>query len=331
MTSAQSWRSLERKERATSSSRRSTLRTPCSVLTITAKTDEKTTTSTLAVVSKPKISVISGTSATFGVELNASTYQSSAKCTMRLRAMAMPSGMPIASDNTKPIASTCRLPLRYRHSSPLPIMSAAAPSTALGGANRALFARRPRISQSARTTASEIRRTSHSNVRSRRRRDSAAARLRSATSCRAGAGATACNANELPPELGPPRARSTSSHQTDLGPQLFPDVLAQLGIARTVARLLHAARPRQVHLEHFPHAAGPGRHDDDPVAQDDSLVDAVGDEHQRALLLLENSHQLLLQQLARLRVKRAERLVHQQHLGIEHERSGQAGALLHAA
>ena len=41
--------------------------------------------------------------------------------------------------------------------------------------------------------------------------------------------------------------------------------------------------------------------------------------------------QLRLHGLARLRVERAERLVHQQHLGIDRERARDADALLHAA
>ena len=38
-----------------------------------------------------------------------------------------------------------------------------------------------------------------------------------------------------------------------------------------------------------------------------------------------------LQRLARLRVERAERLVHQQHGGVDGQRAGDADALLHAA
>src|ERR671933_429917 len=228
ITSAHNCRSLERNERATSSSRRSTLRTPCSVLTITANTDEKITTSTLAVMSKPKISVISGTRATLGLGLNASMYPSRAKCTTR------------------------------------------------------------------------------------RRRDCA---------------------RRHPLGVGLERRRPTLTcpSQTDFWPQFLPDVLAQLGVARTVARLLDATRARQADLQDLADAAGPGGHDHDPIAQNDGFVDAVGDEHQRAALLLEDAHQLLLQQLARLGVQRAEWLVHQQDLGIERQRAGQAGALLHAA
>ena len=44
-----------------------------------------------------------------------------------------------------------------------------------------------------------------------------------------------------------------------------------------------------------------------------------------------NVDQLALQGLARLRVERAERLVHQQHLRIDRERARDADALLHAA
>ena len=41
--------------------------------------------------------------------------------------------------------------------------------------------------------------------------------------------------------------------------------------------------------------------------------------------------QLLLHQLARLRVERGERLVHQQDFRVHHQRAGEIDALLHAA
>ena len=57
----------------------------------------------------------------------------------------------------------------------------------------------------------------------------------------------------------------------------------------------------------------------------------MGNEDHGAQLALEDADQLFLQQLAGLGVERAERLVHQQHLGFERECPGEAGALLHAA
>src|SRR5205085_6285149 len=61
------------------------------------------------------------------------------------------------------------------------------------------------------------------------------------------------------------------------------------------------------------------------------LVDRMGDEYHRLAFVLHDAQQLFLQHLARLRIERGERLVHQQDVRIDRERAYQADALLHAA
>ena len=77
--------------------------------------------------------------------------------------------------------------------------------------------------------------------------------------------------------------------------------------------------------------AGPGRHHEHPVAEQDRLLEAVGDEQHGAPVGLPQLEQLVLQDLAHLGVERGERLVHQQDLGLDGERPGDGDALLHAA
>ena len=78
---------------------------------------------------------------------------------------------------------------------------------------------------------------------------------------------------------------------------------------------------------------GRARHHRDAVAEHDRLVDRMGDEHHGLALVgpLHELQELLLQDLAGLRVERGERLVHQQDRRIDRERAHEADALLHAA
>ena len=77
--------------------------------------------------------------------------------------------------------------------------------------------------------------------------------------------------------------------------------------------------------------AGPGGQHDDARAEEHGLGDAVGDEHDRLLRLLPDAQQLKVHLLARQRIERAERLVHQDQLRIVDQRARDRGALLHAA
>src|SRR5262249_43562750 len=112
--------------------------------------------------------------------------------------------------------------------------------------------------------------------------------------------------------------------------QLRPDVLADLGEA--IGREgLAGAGARKADVDHLLHRGRLAVQDDDPVAHQHRLLDRVGDEDHRCRPALPDAQQLELQDLARLRVDRRERLVHQQYLRLDRERARQPGALLHAA
>ena len=76
---------------------------------------------------------------------------------------------------------------------------------------------------------------------------------------------------------------------------------------------------------------GPRAHHGDAIGQIDRLVDLMRDEQHGLARLAPDLQQLGLHVLARLRVERGERLVHQQHHRIRRQRPGQVDALLHAA
>ena len=102
--------------------------------------------------------------------------------------------------------------------------------------------------------------------------------------------------------------------------------------ANSLERSISHVRGRDSGLTIDPvHAPRPRRHDDDPVAQEQRLVDAVGDEHRRLALALPDLEQLLLQDPAGLLVEGTERFVEQQDPRIDRKRTRQADALLHAA
>ena len=76
----------------------------------------------------------------------------------------------------------------------------------------------------------------------------------------------------------------------------------------------------------------PGRSEDQhPVGEEDRLVDLVRDEDRGLSRRVADPHEFGLHDLARLRVERGERLVEQEHLGLERERAGEIDALPHAA
>ena len=108
---------------------------------------------------------------------------------------------------------------------------------------------------------------------------------------------------------------------------------AQFGIARIGADRLDVARPAKRQIDDLLDAARARSHHRNAIAEQNGLVDRVGDEH-HGLALLEPFHdaqKLLLQNLSRLRIERSERLVHQQDFRIDGERAHEADALLHAA
>ena len=75
----------------------------------------------------------------------------------------------------------------------------------------------------------------------------------------------------------------------------------------------------------------PRRHHDEPGGHEQRFLHAVGDEEHDLSGLLPHVEDQLLHGLAREGVERAERLVHEQHVGVAGQRAGEADALLHAA
>src|SRR5215467_8213839 len=69
----------------------------------------------------------------------------------------------------------------------------------------------------------------------------------------------------------------------------------------------------------------------DIVSQDHGLVDAVGYEDDRIARGCPDLEQLILQEFTRLRIERAEWFIHQNHLRLIGECTGDGGTLLHAA
>src|SRR5437588_383638 len=61
------------------------------------------------------------------------------------------------------------------------------------------------------------------------------------------------------------------------------------------------------------------------------IADGVCDEHHRPRIQLVDPQQLVLEDLARLRVEGTERFVHQQDVGFHREGAGETDALLHPA
>ncbi len=76
---------------------------------------------------------------------------------------------------------------------------------------------------------------------------------------------------------------------------------------------------------------GPNRHDADPVGERYRLGDVVGHEHDGLAGALPDLQQHRMHAPPRQGVERSERLVHQQHLGLDRERARDLQALAHSA
>ena len=118
------------------------------------------------------------------------------------------------------------------------------------------------------------------------------------------------------------RLEGLLAHQA---PQLLDLVHERLGAANVPITL---GEPR---IDDGFDAPWPRRHDRDPLGQKHRLFHVVGNEDHSLTRFFPDGEQFALHQAAGLSVERAERLVHQQRAGIESERTGDRGTLLHAA
>jgi hypothetical protein len=94
------------------------------------------------------------------------------------------------------------------------------------------------------------------------------------------------------------------------------------------------ARPRQPHRQLGADAPGVGGQDQDAVGQLDGLLDVVRDDQHRLdreVVALPEPGQLAAQVGRGEHVQRGERLVHQQGVGFDGQRAGEADPLAHAA
>ena len=91
----------------------------------------------------------------------------------------------------------------------------------------------------------------------------------------------------------------------------MPDVQAEFGEARIGSHGIGIARPPERHVEHLLDAAGARAHDRDAIAEQDRLVDRMGDEHHGLALFraLHELEQFFLEDLVGLGMGGGERLV----------------------
>src|SRR5215475_7482502 len=107
-----------------------------------------------------------------------------------------------------------------------------------------------------------------------------------------------------------------------LAPEHFPQFRAafsKIGMGADVAAIHARAGDRRVDDGADP--PGGGVEHKDAVGEDQRLVDAVGNEDHRRAGPRPYGEEVLLQLLARLRVERAEGLVHEDENGFAHERA----------
>src|SRR6266700_6685742 len=117
-----------------------------------------------------------------------------------------------------------------------------------------------------------------------------------------------------------------------LGLQRCPDLAVEIVERGLDLDLGDVARPRQRDLP-IPDDAGgrPRRHDHHAIGQRDRLLEIVGDEQHRLAVGVPQIEQQVAHDLPRLRVERAERLVHQQDFRIADEHLDEADAIPLAA
>src|SRR3954471_22763654 len=121
----------------------------------------------------------------------------------------------------------------------------------------------------------------------------------------------------------PPLARALAQQ----GPHLVP--VGREGLPGPDV-LLAGGRPVEADGDNLPDGAGAAAHHRDALAEEDGLLDVVGDEDDGRAGALPDAHQLLLEPLARLRVEGTEGLVHEQHARLVGQRPRDGDPLLHA-
>src|SRR5580658_1203972 len=123
-------------------------------------------------------------------------------------------------------------------------------------------------------------------------------------------------------------AREALEAEAAAAAAVLANTLYQLGEYR-IGHDVERARTRQRHVVDRGDRAGPLGHNQHAIGKEDGLGDRVGDQEHGFSGFALDPHQFDIHPLARHRVERAERLVHQHDLGIVHQRAADRGALLH--
>src|ERR1700704_4738645 len=93
---------------------------------------------------------------------------------------------------------------------------------------------------------------------------------------------------------------------------------------------LKAARPAEIDIDDFRYSPRPRRHHDHTIPEQNRFRNTVSDEYYGLPLLGPYAHQLHIHGFPRHGIERAERFIHEQNLGIAHQRAADRYALLHA-
>ena len=108
--------------------------------------------------------------------------------------------------------------------------------------------------------------------------------------------------------------------------------VAQRSVSRIFVHRLALARAFNIYIEYLPDRCRRRRSQDgDAVRKQQGLIDIIGHQNDRALLVLTNAFDLILQFGPGQRIKRRQWLVHQQDFRLHRERPGDSNALPHAA
>src|SRR5438552_11085065 len=113
--------------------------------------------------------------------------------------------------------------------------------------------------------------------------------------------------------------------------EVVPDLLIDPRELRLESDLGDVPRPRQIDAIDALHGPRPRSDDDDAVDERDRLLEIVGHEDHRRARRRPELEQLVLHERARLDIKGAERLVHQEDARLVDERLGERRALAHPA
>src|SRR5256886_1694247 len=305
----------------------SAVRTPVWVLIAIGKKTPSMITATFDASPIPSQRIRSGSSAIFGIEkVAAISGLPTASATLQ-KPVTSPTETPPRAPSPKPRAMRRRLVATWVASSPDRAISTPASITPSGDGRKSAGIRpvRVRSSQSTRRATRAATRSAGWSRRSRARvRSGAGIRVLTCT------GVREAGAHRGWPETGARRSPRLLERAPRLALDQRPDALhrrGELGLAQE--RL--DARPVELDRHRRQHTPGPAREDDDAVREVHGLLDVVRDVEDRLSGPLPDEEQLLLHELARLRVERREGLVHQEHRRIHGEGARDPDTLAHAA